>query len=141
MDNFDLQTRTTRTALLADIRQRLITPALALIEYSDLIADNVVDLPHQELQADINRIGLAARQLYELVDKSLVSSVAVAHADTAEGEFERRLRHDLRTPINGIIGYGEMIADDLEDLGATHVQSDLVNLLSYRVRIQLPALN
>ena len=33
-------------------------------------------------------------------------------------------------PINGIIGYGEMIVDDLEDLDASHLKSDLVSLIS-----------
>ncbi len=36
-----------------------------------------------------------------------------------------RLRHDLRTPINHILGYAELIGEELEDEGATAHVSDL----------------
>lgn len=118
------------SALFADIRQRLITPARALIEYSDLIADGIATLSGEELQADVERIKLASQQLYQLIDEILLNSVSETGVDEIDAEFERRLRHDLRTPINGIIGFGEMIADDLEELGAVQVQPDLTKLLS-----------
>lgn len=35
------------------------------------------------------------------------------------------LRHDLRTPIGHIIGYAEMITEDLEDEGLGHMANDL----------------
>ena len=34
-------------------------------------------------------------------------------------EFRRTLRHDLRTPMNAIKGYGEMLREDAADRGAT----------------------
>lgn len=36
-----------------------------------------------------------------------------------------KLRHDLRTPINHILGYGELVADELADAGVTSVTADL----------------
>jgi sigma-B regulation protein RsbU (phosphoserine phosphatase) len=36
-----------------------------------------------------------------------------------------RLRHDLRTPINHILGYSELVAEELADDGVTSVAGDL----------------
>ena len=36
-----------------------------------------------------------------------------------------KLRHDLRTPINHILGYGELVAEELADDGVTSVADDL----------------
>ena len=48
-------------------------------------------------------------------------------ADLAE--YRRTLRHDLRTPINAIKGYGEMLREDAADGGADALVSDLDKLL------------
>src|SRR5262249_33874074 len=44
-------------------------------------------------------------------------------------EFRRTLRHDLRTPINAIKGYGEMLREDAADEGAEAFVADLDQLL------------
>ncbi len=38
------------------------------------------------------------------------------------------LRHELRTPINHIVGYGEMVAEELADLGRQDLVSDLAKV-------------
>ena len=43
----------------------------------------------------------------------------------AREAFIATKRHDLRTPINAIIGYGEMLLEDAEDAGATSLAADL----------------
>ena len=44
-------------------------------------------------------------------------------------EFRRTLRHDLRTPINAIKGYGEMLREDATDRSSELFVADLDNLL------------
>ena len=39
-----------------------------------------------------------------------------------------RIRHDLRTPINAILGYSELILEDLEDINSTSYNSDLTKI-------------
>jgi sigma-B regulation protein RsbU (phosphoserine phosphatase) len=41
-----------------------------------------------------------------------------------------RLRHDLRTPINHIIGYGELLEDEVEDAGHPELSGDLKKITS-----------
>lgn len=40
------------------------------------------------------------------------------------------LRHDLRTPLNQIIGYSELLQEDAEENGQTSVRDDLARILS-----------
>jgi signal transduction histidine kinase len=44
-------------------------------------------------------------------------------------ELRRTLRHDLRTPINAIKGYGEMLREDAADRSAERFAADLDKLL------------
>ncbi len=39
-----------------------------------------------------------------------------------------RVRHDLRTPINAILGYSELILEDIEDLKLTDFNNDLIKI-------------
>lgn len=41
-----------------------------------------------------------------------------------------QVRHDLKTPINQIIGYSEMLAEDAEETGATEALADLTKITS-----------
>ena len=53
----------------------------------------------------------------------------MSDASTTEGPKKEsalaKLRHDLRTPINHILGYSELVAEELEDAGVTSVAADL----------------
>lgn len=46
-------------------------------------------------------------------------------ATQAREEFLRYLRHELRTPVNHIIGYSEMLQEEAEDLGRGSFVADL----------------
>ena len=39
-----------------------------------------------------------------------------------------QVRHDLRTPVNQIIGYGEMLQEQVEDMGDETMAEDLVKI-------------
>jgi sigma-B regulation protein RsbU (phosphoserine phosphatase) len=41
-----------------------------------------------------------------------------------------RVRHDMRTPINHILGYSELVAEELSDEGVTSVAADLEKIQS-----------
>lgn len=48
---------------------------------------------------------------------------------TSSVEVLSHLRHDLCTPINQIIGYGELLSDQMRRAGQAHYQSDLSRIL------------
>lgn len=52
-------------------------------------------------------------------------------SDQIQREVLAKLRHDLRTPLNAVIGYSEMLLEDMEDFeGYEEIISDLKNILS-----------
>src|SRR6266404_3833124 len=64
----------------------------------------------------------------------------VENPHTLKGEHLSEARHNLRTPINHILGYGEMLIEDAEELGKPHVLPDLRQILEDG-RLALAAIN
>jgi class 3 adenylate cyclase len=59
----------------------------------------------------------------------LQTVLAQEHSDTVIFD-QAKLRHDFRTPINAIKGYGEMIVEDARDAGHDSLLPDLEKLLT-----------
>ena len=54
----------------------------------------------------------------------------VKQADLAKSEFFKIMSHELRTPLNAMIGYTEMVCEDLSDDGMDEYVNDLKNVLT-----------
>ena len=80
--------------------------------------------------SDLESICKAIRDLKELSGALVRSDIAdrlVAETDILKAQ--KTLRHDLRTPINAIKGYGEMLLEDLQDFQAEIIRPNLLRLL------------
>ncbi|MBP2233977.1 class 3 adenylate cyclase/CheY-like chemotaxis protein [Sinorhizobium kostiense] len=102
-----------RQVIAAHVSQRLAGPARAILGYQELLFEQARELGLNHVDADLERIGAAARQLNGLID-GLLDGKACS-PEGKEPEAEARLRHDLRTPLNAIIGYSEMILEEVAD--------------------------
>ena len=113
------------------MRQELSAPAIAIMGYAEMLMDDAVQADHGQFTDDLQRILDASRNLHRLI-LSLLNSATVhqAAADTDLAEYRRTLRHDLRTPINAIKGYGEMLREDAADAGADAWVADLDKMLA-----------
>jgi class 3 adenylate cyclase len=95
-------------AYAASIAQRLIGPAQALLGYQELIVEQVREAGPAEALGDLERVLVAARDL----DRHLSALIEGRDGAPAGAEAEARLRHDLRTPINAILGYSELVVEE-----------------------------
>ena len=122
--------RRTELALVAYVRQELSAPAIAIMGYAEILMDDAVQANRGELTDDLQRILDASRTLHRLI-LSLLDPAIIHRTDGSAdlAEFRRTLRHDLRTPINAIKGYGEMLREDTADGGAETLVADLDKLL------------
>jgi class 3 adenylate cyclase len=122
--------RRTERALVAYVRQELSAPAIAIMGYAEILMDDAVQAGGGQLTDDLQRILDASRNLHRLI-LSLLDPVTVHRAAAGANldEYRRHLRHDLRTPINAIKGYGEMLREDATDGGADALVADLDKLL------------
>jgi class 3 adenylate cyclase len=121
--------RRTERALVAYVRQELSAPAIAIMGYAEMLMDDAAQAGRDALIADLQRILDASRNLHRLIlsllDPAIVHQAAGADLD----EYRRHLRHDLRTPINAIKGYGEMLREDAAGGGADALAADLDKML------------
>src|SRR5450759_1541630 len=120
----------TERALVAYVRQELSAPAIAIMGYAEMLMDDAVQADREQLTDDLKRILDASRTLHRLI-LSLLDPETIHRTDnnTDLAEYRRTLRHDLRTPINAIKGYGEMLREDAADGGADTLVTDLDKLL------------
>jgi class 3 adenylate cyclase len=120
----------TRTLRLANLRQELLAPVGAILGYSEILHEDALANGPSEIVPDLERILTAAQNLSTMVDQ-LLHPDAANHllAGLDDEAAEHKLRHDLRTPINAVKGYGEMLLEDLDELGAGRLHSDIEALL------------
>ena len=116
-------------AYIANMRQDLLSPVAALAGYADLLRDQSTTPPLAGFQDDVERIGAAVSDLTVLIDRVLpVDGEAELPPADKVGDFESRLRHDLRNPLNAVKGYTELLLEEIgEENGA--MQPDLEKLL------------
>ncbi len=129
-DGPENETQHARAVWLANLRQNLISPVSAIVGLCELLQSEVEHLKLDEVASDLDRISRATTELNALVNQLLHPDVAT-RLTANDDEGVARLRHDLRTPMNAIKGYSEMLLEDLEDLQAKHLEPDLLGLLEH----------
>jgi class 3 adenylate cyclase/CheY-like chemotaxis protein len=118
-------------ALLAYLQQELSAPAEAIAGYAEILLDEAERNGHGEFRDDLEKIHAASRSLIDYIASLVSRSHASAGGPSEDSEdYRRLLRHDLRTPINAIKGFGEMLREDAASVENTRaLVSDLNRLL------------
>jgi len=112
------------------VRQELSAPVTAIMGYADMLMEDAVRSERTEAIDDLKRILDASQALNRLVLTLLDPTVFQRREGSTDlVEFRRKLRHDLRTPINAIKGYGEMLREDALGGGADAFVGDLDKML------------
>jgi adenylate cyclase len=109
-----------RSDFLRVLRHDLRTPINHVIGYSELLLEDLEDGDESLILEDLRKILSSGRELLALVNESL----SVNEADIGPGELER-MGTQLRSPLNAIIGYSELICEDLDDSSESTVVADL----------------
>lgn len=103
---------------LSRIRHDLRTPLNHLLGYCELLLEDDVLPP--AFRPDLERIRAGGRQLLDALNEYLdADRLRAGTLDLG------RLQHDLRTPVNHIRGYGEMLEELALELGAEAYVDDL----------------
>lgn len=131
-----------RRAYAAQIGQRLGGPAQVILGYQQLLLEGVREAGPADAVPDLERSLAAAVQLNALIER-LVSGNACVSGEVSREDAQARLRHDLRTPMNAIIGYAELVAEehgaDLPERFRTDLSTVLVEARAMLARIDAVA--
>ncbi|MCI0459615.1 MAG: response regulator [Gemmataceae bacterium] len=120
-----------RSASLADRKQRLLAPAIALSELTEMLLEDARHHPNAPFRADLEKITRSAGTLLDMVRRTLEPSAE----PPADEESARRLRHDLRTPLNHVIGLCELWLEAAEEEDIQKLVGDLEQARSLGKRV------
>ena len=111
-------------ALNAFVQAEFQAPVLALRSLIDSLIEDARGAGLDGYRDDLERIRLAGETLLRIVSTTLGSTL-----DSGAALSSKALRHDLRTPIASILGYGELIGEDAEEVGEARLQRPLKDVL------------
>ncbi len=112
-------------ALGAFLRQQLSAPVVTMRGFLDIILEDTRRLGLDGAIPDLERMRHACADLAALVGRVIDQPDAIRKPGESFESFQSRLRHDLRTPLNAVKGYCEMLIEDMRDAGQTQLLPDL----------------
>jgi class 3 adenylate cyclase len=123
-------------ALLAHVRQDFSAPVSAIVGYVEILTEDAPRYGLERFSADLGRMYEAGLRLQRLIDDLLEPGVmAKRTGDSGYDDFKGKLRHDLRTPISALKGYGEMLLEDAQEASAHAFVDDLQKMLNATKRL------
>jgi adenylate cyclase len=125
-----------KVALLAHVRQDFSAPVNAIVGYAEILIEDAPRYGLERFTADLGKMYQAGLGLQHLIDDLLDPGVMAARTgDSGYDDFEGKLRHDLRTPITALKGYGEMLLEDAQEASADVFIDDLQKMLNAAKRL------
>jgi class 3 adenylate cyclase len=125
-----------KLALLAHVRQDFSAPVGAMVGYAEILVEDAPRYGLERFTPDLTKMHEASLTLQRLIDDLLAPQALAQRVGDADYEaFRGTLRHDLRTPINAVKGYGEMLLEDADGIEAEPFIHDLQKLLDAAQRL------
>ena len=115
-------------ALAAFLRQEFGASVAAIIGFVEMLIEDARRPGLESYLPDLERMLSAAAQVSTLVMQA-VDAFSSGPGDTAT------LRHDLRTPLSAIKGYGELLVEEAQDRGQDALQQDLAKVVDLADRL------
>ncbi len=120
---------------LVDKGYDLLTPTSTIMAYTEMLLEYAEkDETWQDFIPDLQKMLTAGEQLSSLITK-LFSKKNSPNGELDLERFTSTIRHDLRTPINAIIGYGEMLLEDVNEETQLEASADLQKILTAARRL------
>jgi len=116
----------TSQALWSHLRHELRTPLNAIIGYSEMLLEDAVDAALADFAADLKQVLAAGRQLLAIVN-DLLDAQKLASDDVAFNleSLIANLDYQARAPLNGVIGYSEILLENAAEQEQEEIIPDL----------------
>ena len=117
-----------RDALISKARHNLKNPVNAILGFSEMLIEDCEDDGYDHLLSDLRKIHEAGQQVLEIIEESFSDS-SLSGAHTKVSEIAKRMEISIRTPINNIVGYGEMLLEDKKDVEIDTFTEDINKII------------
>lgn len=114
-----------RAAFLANLRHELRTPINAIISYSEMILEDLEGETDKSFAEDLQKIRSAGERLLRIVGDILSPSAAERSEGVDLEALGENMRYELRTPLDHVINYSEMLLEEADALNLPQAKSDL----------------
>jgi adenylate cyclase len=109
--------------LLRDLRHELRTPINHIVGYSEMLEELAADENWEDLEPDLDKIRASGKALLSIV------SVQLAGEKLESGKFRPDLVcRELRTPLDCVLGYTQLLQEEAEDTGRPEILPDLCKI-------------
>ena len=105
---------------LARIRHELRTPINHIVGYSEILIDDAEASGAKSFIVDLHRIRSGGQQLLSLLNQYLGGN-----SFPGNDRDVQQLCHELRTPVNHVIGYSELLLEQCTEAGLAAFAPDL----------------
>ena len=114
----------TEKAFLGKARHNLKNPVNAILGYSEMLIEDCEDEGLDHLISDIDKLHQAGSEILKSIEE-IFNDKALNDPDRSISSIAEEMEMALRTPLNTIIGYSELLLDESESVGIENFSSDI----------------
>ena len=117
-----------KDALISKARHNLKNPVNAILGFSEMLIEDCEDEGFEDILPDLKKIHDSGKEILKIIEESLSDSNVELSGEKIS-EIGRKMEISLRTPINTVIGYSEMLQEDADDIELDTFSEDLDKII------------
>ena len=114
----------TEKAFLGKARHNLKNPVNAILGYSEMLIEDCEDEGLDHLIPDISKLNQAGSEILTSIEE-IFNDKALSDPDKSISTIAEEMEMALRTPLNTIIGYSELLIEESESVDIDNFVSDI----------------
>ena len=114
----------TESAFLGKARHNLKNPVNAILGYSEMLIEDCEDEGLDHLVPDLQKLNTAGEQILDSIE-NIFNDSALVENEKSISSIAEEMELALRTPLNTIIGYSELLLEDTDDIKIDNFSSDI----------------
>ena len=119
----------TESVFLGKARHNLKNPVNAILGYSEMLIEDCEDEGLDHLVPDLQKLNTAGEQILDSIE-SIFNDTDLAENEKSISSMAEEMELALRTPLNTIIGYSELLLEDTNDIKIDNFSSDINKIKS-----------
>ena len=114
----------TEKAFLGKARHNLKNPVNAILGYSEMLIEDCEDEGLDHLISDIDKLNQAGSEILRSIEE-IFNDKALSDPSKSISAIAKEMEMALRTPLNTIIGYSELLLEDSDSIDIDNFVSDI----------------